>query len=458
MRRWEQLSWEKGCSQAEVIASAGRGIGRIARGLTQSEDLIIILAGKGHNGDDARGARAELSNRCVEVLEVGNPAHDLPLLERLLEQKPALVIDGLFGIGLTRPLDAAWTILVERLNRSDLPVLAVDVPSGLNADTGEPQPVAVKASLTATLGAPKRGLLATRASAFVGRLEVVTGIGLVPCPFSGDLLWTEPSDFEGFPPPRRVDGHKGTYGHVAICAGTQGYHGAAVLAARGALRAQPGLVSVFCDALVYLPVASQLQAAMVHPFEQPVHLPPSCSAIVIGPGLAAPNHADTWKRFLNEHWHESPLAVIADASALAWIEPGPTPAEYLRVITPHPGEAARLLNLKTDQVQADRLAAVRELSSRYGNCWVVLKGHQTLIGCGSGAVSVNPSGNPFLAQGGSGDVLAGFLGGLLAQRRLQADPLKAIRYAAWKHGEAADRLSEYSSNWTVEDLVATLGE
>jgi len=126
-------------------------------------------------------------------------------------------------------------------------------------------------------------------------------------------------------------------------------------------------------------------------------------------------------------------------------------------LTPHPGEVARLLQTSSAKVQADRPAAVRELSRCFGNCWVVLKGHQTLIGRSEGKIFVNSSGNPFLAQGGSGDVLAGFIGGLLAQPELQSDAEKVLRYAVWQHGAAADQLQETRANWTVENLVESLG-
>lgn len=151
------------------------------------------------------------------------------------------------------------------------------------------------------------------------------------------------------------------------------------------------------------------------------------------------------------------VAAVVDASGLDWLPLDPVPKKALRVITPHPGEAARLLRSTPHQVQANRLNALRNMSRRYGNTWVVLKGHQTLIGRSSGDVYVNSSGNPHLAQGGSGDVLAGYLAGLLAQPDLQADPLKTIRYAVWQHGAAADRLQATRPNWVVEDLIETLG-
>jgi NAD(P)H-hydrate epimerase len=464
MRQWEDASWNAGRSQTEVINQAGEEVARVALSLTREEDRILILAGKGHNGDDARSAQPHLIGRRVKLLNVSDPSRILEELGHLLDKRPSLVLDGLFGIGLSRQLDQHWADLIERINSSGVPVLSVDVPSGLNADTGEPQNIAITAAVTVSFGAPKSGLLLPASHPFVGRLIIAPDIGLVPCPHSSELLWTTRQDFHGFPPPRRVDGHKGSFGHLAIFAGSEGFHGAAVLASRGALRAQPGLVSVFCEKSVYVPIASQSQAAMVHPFSPfspgtPVSsIPENCTGLMIGPGLACPALGEDWKEFVNEQWQNSPIPVIVDASALDWIKPGPTPLNSRRVLTPHPGEAARLLGTKSTAVQENRLSALRSISAKYGNCWVVLKGHHTLIGRNSGEVFVNSSGDPYLAQGGSGDVLAGFLGGLLAQPKLQANPLKTIRYAVWAHGHAAETLTSARRTWTVEDLLRQIGD
>lgn len=458
MRQWEEASWNAGRSQSEVISRVGQIVAQCALQLTNPEDRILILAGKGHNGDDAKCAQSHLLGRKVKVLTISDPAAELERLTHLLDKKPQLIIDGLFGIGLNRPLDNPWTEFIERINTAGLRVLSVDVPSGLNADSGDTEGLGIYAHLTLTLGAPKRGLLRSSAYPFVGRLEVAPDIGLVECPFKSELQWTVGEDFEGFVAARRVDGHKGTFGHLAILAGSTGYHGAAVLSTRGAMRAMPGLVSLFCPEGIYVPVASQLQAAMVHPWKPGQGFPESCSALLIGPGFAGPELNEGWKQAVNELWQTFPLPVVVDASALTWIQPGPTPLNSRRVITPHPGEAARLLQTKPVVVQENRLVALRELSSRYGNCWVVLKGHQTLVGRNTGEVFINPSGNPHLAQGGSGDVLSGYIGGLLAQPKLQPHPLKTIRYAVWQHGATADLLTETCRTWTVEDLLQHLGD
>jgi hydroxyethylthiazole kinase-like uncharacterized protein yjeF len=366
-------------------------------------------------------------------------------------------VDGLFGIGLNRPLDQAWCGFIQRLNEARVPVLAVDVPSGLNADTGEPQGAAVQACVTLTLGAPKPGLLRTAAAEFTGRVEVAPGIGLTPCPHTSELNWSLAEDFGGFPPARAASSHKGSFGHLAIVAGSAGFHGAAVLATRGAQRAQPGLVTTLTAEAAYYPVASQLQSAMVRPWSAELKLQGTFSAFLFGPGLAAPDVPPEMKLNLRRLWRDALLPIVVDASALDWLTSDPAPKGAIRVVTPHPGEAARLLNASVAHVQADRPRAVREISRRFGHCWVVLKGHQTLVGRSTGDIFVNCSGNPQLAQGGSGDVLAGYLAGWLAQPALQTDARATIRYAVWQHGATADALQARQPNWIIEDLILSLG-
>jgi ADP-dependent NAD(P)H-hydrate dehydratase / NAD(P)H-hydrate epimerase len=457
MRDWERATWASGQTEAEVIRRVAKCVARRAARLTRPGDQILILAGKGHNGEDARAAREHLADRRVEVLDLTETAADGPKLDAALALRPALVIDGLFGIGLDRPLSPEWAKLIQRVNETRLPVLAVDVPSGLNADTGEPQGAAIQAAVTLTVGAPKAGMLRETAWPFVGRLEVAADVGLVPCPHSGEVQWTLPEDFVGYPPMRPAATHKGSYGHLAIVAGSLGYHGAAVLAARGALRAQPGLITLHTLEAVYHAVAPQLQAVMVAAWQPGAKLAGAQDAILLGPGLAADDLPDAMKMQARHLWRNALVPVIADAGALDWLPLDAVPRNAVRVMTPHPGEAARLLRSTPQQVQADRLKALRNISHRFGNTWVVLKGHQTLIGRSSGNVYVNSSGNPHLAQGGSGDVLAGYLAGLLVQPNLRADVLQTIRYAVWQHGATADHLQATRRNWIIRDLVEALG-
>lgn len=457
MREWEQATWAAGKAEAEVIRRVGEQVARRALELTQSNDFILLLAGKGHNGDDVRAARPHLADRRVELLNVTSPAASLRQLELFLGENPALVVDGLFGIGLSRPLDEDWVAFITRLNGTHARILAVDVPSGLNADTGETFGAAVQAALTLTVGTPKNGMLNQSAWPYVGQLEVLADVGLVACPHAVDLNWGRSGDFRGFPPARPAAGHKGSFGHLAVLAGSVGYHGAAVLAARGAQRAQPGLVTVLTHEPAYFQVAMQLQSAMVSAWSPSVRLPGDFSALLVGPGLASPELPVEFRNAIRRVWDDALVPVVADASALDWLPMGHVPRNAIRVITPHPGEAARLMRSTPARVQENRVLAVRDISKRFGDCWAVLKGHQTLIGRSSGEIYVNPSGNPQLAQGGSGDVLAGFIAGLLAQPALQTDVGLALRYAVWQHGAAADALQSRRRNWTIEDMLDDIG-
>ncbi len=457
MREWEQLTWAVGESQENVMRRAGLAVARAALARTQPGQHIVVLAGKGNNGGDARYAAEQLTERSVQIIEIKDPTRDIEAVGAALQKRPALVVDGLFGIGLNRPLDPPWIKLIQSINQARLPVLAVDVPSGLNADTGEIMGAAIEAVETVTFAAVKKGFLNTAASSCLGRVTLAPDIGLIPCPSDGECQWTMPEDFERFPPPRPPSGHKGTFGHLVIIGGSLGYHGASVLATRGAQRAQPGLITLYTSEQVYQPVASQLQAVMVQPLTSSFDLPESCTGVLVGPGLASKNLPSNFRTAIGRLWLDEEIPIVADASALDWLPSGPQRHFTIRCLTPHPGEAARLLQMQPKQVQADRPAALQELSRSWGNCWVVLKGQHSLVGQSGSPIYVNPTGNPQLAQGGSGDLLGGFIAGLLAQPPLQEMPGLAIRYAVWNHGASADWLSRHQPNWVVEDLATRLG-
>ncbi len=360
MREWEKATWASGQTEEAVMRRAGEAIARTAERLTHSGEFILGLAGKGHNGDDTSFAIEQIKERQVQLLKVIDPEATTRELTPLLQRRPALILDGLFGIGLNRGLGMGWIKLIQTMNASGVRILAVDVPSGLNADTGLPLEEAVRASVTVTFGAAKQGLLKSSSWPFVGRLEVAPEIGLIPYPCTTEISIISPEDFRNFPPPRAQAGHKGTYGHVVIIAGSLGYHGASVLAARGAQRAQPGLVTVITAPNVYAAVAGQCQAVMVRPWNPEMTLPDSCTAVVAGPGLAADDVPEYVRNFVVKLWQESPLSMLVDASALGWLKAGTAAGPGLRVITPHPGEAARMLESSTPNVQENRPQIVRE--------------------------------------------------------------------------------------------------
>jgi NAD(P)H-hydrate epimerase len=208
---------------------------------------------------------------------------------------------------------------------------------------------------------------------------------------------------------------------------------------------------------VFVPVASQLQSVMVHPLTANNIEFKSATALLIGPGMAAEGLHKDIKEKTDQIWHDSPMPMLVDASALDWLTAGEITSKSIRVITPHPGEAARLLECTAADIQADREKALQALSAKFGNCWVILKGRHTLVGQSKGIVFVNPTGNSLLGQGGSGDLLAGYIAGLLAQPLLQENVVKTLSYGIWQHGAAADKLNDSKLNWTIEDLSQQIG-
>ena len=481
MRSWEEATWDTGVQESEVIGRVGRAIADWLLSRTHSSDSILIVAGKGHNGDDGRATFKCLlsAERDASLLDVRNPEQAGGRLDRALSRRPSVILDCLFGIGLNRDLSTAWQAVIRRINQAGAMVVAVDVPSGLNAQTGFLMGGGVRADYTLTVGAPKVGMLTSQARPFVGYVRVLADVGLLSNFFSASqfgepskrkdsgngqneeparddsLFFSQEEDFRSFPPPRRATDHKGSFGHLAILAGSRGYHGAAVLAALGAMRACPGLITLSTTPECYLPAAAHLQQAMVEPWGEFWQPPAKATGILAGPGLAGKDVSDRLMEQLRGLWREDERPVLVDASALDWLPQGAETAG-LRVITPHAGEAARLLKRRPADVNENSVACLRELSSQFGGCWVVLKGAHSLIGRKQGSVFFNATGTPGLAQGGSGDVLAGFLAGLLSQPRCQNDPEAALRYGVWKHGESAERLQKTRNNWTVEELPAAL--
>ena len=455
MRSWEDQTWASGIAESEVIDRVGQAIADWLLRRTRPGDRLLILAGRGHNGDDGRAAARRLPNRKVAVLDVSDPEPTEAELERALERRPAVIVDGLFGIGLNRELSESWQAFLNRINRAPGLIVAIDLPSGLQAAEGRIAGTAIRADYTLTVGTPKTGMLSAEARPYVGYLRILSDVGLIERTFTSDLAFSQESDFRELPPRRRPTDHKGRRGHLSIVAGSVGYHGAAVLAARSALRAQPGLVTLTTLPECYGPVAAQLQQAMVNRWNENWTPTAGTTGMVFGPGLADPQLPEPLIRTLQTIWRHAEYPVLADASALDWL-PEATRPNGCRVVTPHPGEAARILNAEPAEIVNEPVTSLRRISEKLTGSWVVLKGHHSSIGRDRGPVWFNATGTPGLAQGGSGDVLAGFLGGLLAQPAYQKDPGLTLRYGVWQHGKAAERLAEARRNWIVEELPDAL--
>jgi len=404
---------------------------------------VLVLAGPGNNGGDALEVAANLRDAGVAVTVLhtagATPSPQtaaaldrcrmdgVTFVDTIPDTAWALVVDGLFGIGITRPITVALPSFV-------CPVLALDVPSGLDADTGTVVDGAVRATHTITFIGDKPGLHTGDGRDYAGVVRVASldiDPALLPAP---DATLVTRESFDKHLARRRANSHKGQFGDVAIVGGADGMAGAAILAARAALLSGAG--RVFLAAL-----DSRLALDLTHPeimFRTAAGFAMEGRTLVVGPGMGDGARSLLAKAIASA----SPLVLDADALNMLAAEPGLQEAvrtrAHMAILTPHPLEAARLLGVTANVVQADRLAAARELAARCGAV-VVLKGSGTVIAHPDGEVAINPTGNAGLATGGAGDVLSGLTGTLLAQG---LDAWPAALGAVWMHGAAADRLVE----------------
>ena len=369
------------------------------------------------------------------------------------------VVDALFGTGLKRPLTGNFLEAVRCINllreQHGWPVTAVDLPSGLDADSGQPLGESVRADLTVTYGLAKPGHF-LRGNGATGRLRVVD-IGIPPAAVHRAGLKGAALDSSVFAslPRRSAASHKGSYGHLLLLAGSAGKTGAAILAARAALRMGTGLVTlgvpadlnpIFETALLEamtVPLPGSASCLAIADFQRIVKQLPGKTAVVLGPGLGL--HPST-RELVGKLYREIELPMVVDADALNILAGQPhilADPPAVRVLTPHPGEMARLTGQSSQAIQADRLAAALNYTASLNQggtkITLVLKGAATLVCDPGGAWAVNTTGNPGMAAGGMGDVLAGLLGALLAQG---IAPAATARLGVYLHGLAADRLAE----------------
>jgi hydroxyethylthiazole kinase-like uncharacterized protein yjeF len=353
-----------------------------------------------------------------------------------------LIIDALFGTGLARPLTGLFAVLVEGINDLPRPCVAVDLPSGLNGSRAEPLGPHVWADLTVTFAAPKIAHILAPAADAAGEL-VVADLGIPPRLIDeveekiGRLELLVEDEIAGWLPPRQRDAHKGTFGHALLVAGSPGKAGAAILAARAAVRSGAGLVTVAVPEAILETVdlgslesmtLAQSGAAVSQALE-------GKAVLAVGPGLGQDEKAVSLIRQIVMA-AEVPLVLDADGiNSFAGNAGGLSRRSAPTVLTPHPGELGRLLGISARDVQADRLGVARRAAQETGAI-VVLKGDRSLIAEPGGNVWVNPTGNPGMATGGSGDVLTGLTAGLIAQR--EAYGLDAVLLAVYLHGLAGD--------------------
>ncbi len=478
MRAADAETIRAGTASGELMEGAAAGLCWALGRAYPDWQRVAVVCGPGNNGGDGLAAARMLAERGLGVALFtladpsrysGDPATNLAragsaglrpvslagrggfaALERALRDADGAV-DALFGTGLSRPLSGDARRAVRALNGAGRPVVSADVPSGAFSDGGAVPGAAVRASLTVAFGAPKLCHVLPPASGLCGRLVVADiGISRAALERRARRLWlAEESDVRSLLPPRPLESHKADFGRLAIVAGSRGKAGAAILAARGALRGGAGLVTVFCAESLEEIIVGALPEAMTFGLPESggalaergavelLRALEGFDAVVVGPGLGT---SPGTVRFLEGFLSGSRLPVVADADALNAFSGrvgffarrgGPT------LLTPHPGEAARLLSSSTARVQADRLGSARALARR-GRAVAVLKGAHTLVAAPGGEVAVNPTGTPLLATAGSGDVLAGLVGALLAGG---LEPRAAAVSGTWLHGAAAEALA-----------------
>jgi NAD(P)H-hydrate epimerase len=483
MQEMDRLAIEEiGIPGVVLMENAARGATRVflAHFAPPLGSRVLILCGRGNNGGDGYVMARYLSeaglkvtvlvlaefNKItgdalvnlqilrqmeVEVMEVPSEVHWKK--QRRLLGHCDFIIDGLLGTGLNASVRGFYAQVIEELNRANKPVTAIDIPSGLNADTGQVMGVAVQADLTVTFGFPKVGQLVFPGAGLVGRLvRVDIGIphmvaGQIPAHYG--LI--EAADFRDLLAHEKPDIHKGNRGHLLVLAGSTGKTGAATLTSLAALRAGAGLVTLGIPRSLNPILESKLTEAMTFPLAETAEASLSLeaekeifklmegkSAVALGPGLST--HAETIS-LVKRIVARCPLPMVIDADGLNALSTDAAVLATCRgraILTPHPGEMARLAGFSNSEVQADRIRTAESFAQKHG-CILVLKGARTVIADPEGQVFINPTGSPALSSGGSGDVLTGLIAGFLARGW---PPAKAAAAGVYLHGLAADSLSE----------------
>jgi ADP-dependent NAD(P)H-hydrate dehydratase / NAD(P)H-hydrate epimerase len=440
-----------------VVAGKGNngGDGMVAARALMSEQVpvrAILLAGASALSGDAARAHAEFVNSGGRVVEVAGEGE----LDAAMGSRPGVIIDAIFGTGLNAEVRGLPRRAIEALNNAGAPVLAVDIASGVASDSGAVMGAAVRAAATITFGFAKFGHVSYPGAELCGDLEIAE-IGFAPAAIAEIAphgRFFEAPEARPYFRARPQNSHKGNYGHVMVIAGSRGKSGAAILAGRGALRMGAGLVTVAIPDTIGAIVAAGQAELMTEPVadrdghfdgrEAPrvlAKLIEGKDALAVGPGIGGGDDTRALMEWLIAEGaaQRRPLLIDADGlNAVAQIGAGALKrAAGPIVLTPHPGEAARLLGMTTPEVNANRIGAARRLCDESGAA-VLLKGARTIVAGVGGEVYVNASGNPGMATPGMGDVLSGMVGALLARRLA---PLDALAFGAFVHGHAADRLA-----------------
>jgi NAD(P)H-hydrate epimerase len=443
------------------------------------EKRVLVLAGGGNNGGDGFVIARHLWQKRVEAVVCclkkkesykGDARINLEIIEKLgvpigeytdsesfasLQEKLVgadVVVDAILGTGLNSPVRGFYREIIDLVNGLRLPVLAVDLPSGLSATSGLPLGTCIHATVTATFGLPKVGQLVTPGCTHVGHLEVVD-IGLprnVTESSDPPRLWLQAEDLAHVVSARNRASHKGSFGHVLVVGGSVGKTGAAAMAGLGAARVGAGLVTSGVPSSLHELMEIKLTEVMTEPLAETAQqtigmsalpklekLIANKQALALGPGISVDEET---VQVVLELVQRSQCPMVLDADGINALVDNLgllAKARVPMILTPHPGEMGRLLKRSAAEIQNDRLAVVQSFTQDYG-VTLVLKGARTVIGSPEGRLAINSSGNPGLASGGTGDVLTGMIAGFLAQGH---SPFEAACMGVFCHGRAADRLA-----------------
>ncbi len=447
---------DHGIAGIHLMKRAGRAAFNALLERWPDPEQITVLCGSGNNAGDGYVIAALASQRRipVTVIYVADPdklqgdarlAYEFARREGVimqpLEESQAfvgIVVDAMLGTGLEGEVKAPYDFAIAKLNASGVPVLSVDLPSGLCADTGQVLGGAVKAAVTVTFIGVKQGLLTARGPALTGEL-LFANLQVPDAVYDSQMASVERLQLSTLLqqlPDRDGDAHKGDFGHVMVIGGDIGFAGAAAMAGEASARMGAGLTSVATRPEHVSAIIARRPELMVVGVPSGQALEPLLSrpsVLVMGPGLGQ----EPWSEQMLQKAAASELPMVLDADGLNLLADGRVLKHIKRdnwILTPHPGEAARLLGCSVVDVQRDRFAAAQSLQQKFGGT-VLLKGAGTVIAAADGSVSVANVGNPGMASGGMGDVLSGVIGGLLAQG---LEPCSATKLAVCLHGCAAD--------------------
>ncbi|QXG33453.1 NAD(P)H-hydrate dehydratase [Pseudomonas viridiflava] len=451
----------------ELMQRAAHATWRAIRRRWPEASELTVLAGHGNNAGDGYlvASLAHKTGWQVRVLAVGDPAAlkgDAALAYAAAsgvnihpwanQAMAGIVVDALLGTGLQGDVRDPYRSAIEAINASGLPVAAVDIPSGLCADTGHCLGVAVRADLTVTFIGLKMGMLTGDAPDLIGQLifdDLQADKAIVAqAPVTAKRLDKTSLPFLA---PRPRTAHKGMYGRVLVIGGDHGFGGAALLSAESALRSGAGMVTL-ATRTEHVPAAltrmPEIMSAGIHSANQLMTLIEAASVLVVGPGLGQ----DSWGRSLLSAAANADRPQVWDADALNQLATGQVVLPKNSVITPHPGEAARLLGISTQEVQNDRAAAAHALARKF-NAVCVLKGSGSLIADVDGRLALCDRGHPAMATAGLGDVLAGLTGALMAQHMSAFD---AACLAVWLHASAGQKIGASGRGMAASDIIPAI--